>query len=601
MQAIGKIINRLLYRYDSSNYITRNRARFILYLILTIIVIAPLIIIYFSYIHVYNPSYEYAILMSITIPTSAAFILSLISLLFLVKGHFSIAGNMLLIIWQSAFWGIIFLAEEELLIRVDTVIFIAATLMVMPIIITHKKFLFILYPIVNLGILFLFILSYKNNLYLSESAMKDFLSVNTIAYAFIGIVSYTIFSINSGALEKAESEITERKKTEDQRNRLQMQLLQSQKLESVGLLAGGVAHDFNNMLAAIQGFAELASENIDSKSPAEREIKEIIRASKKARDLTRQLLAFARIQPYDMKNININQLVNDFSEMLSRTLRGNILIKKNLCDDPGSIEGDPVQIEQVILNLALNAQDAMPDGGTITIETSRMIIGHDKIKGYENIIPGPYIMLSVTDSGSGIESDIIDDIFIPFFTTKDFGKGTGLGLSTVYGIIKQHNGMIDVYTEKNKGTIFKIYLPVNDEAAANETITPPNLNFPKGNETILAVEDTDEVRNLLEKILTKNGYTAFITEDAGAAIKIASTYDGIIHMLITDVMMPDMNGMDLYRRISEIRPGIKAIYISGYTANVIAHNGKLDEGVCFIQKPFSISEFTKKIRDLLDS
>jgi len=597
----GKIIDKLLYRYDSSSYITRNRAKFILYLILTIIVIAPLLIIYFSYIHFYAPNYEYTILKSILGPTSAAFILSIIMLFFLFKGYFSLAGNMLLIIWQSALWSIIFLAEEELLIRIDTVIFIASTLIMMPIIIVHRKILFILYPLVNIIILLTFMLLFRHELEISDAALNDFLSVNIIAFTLIGIFSYTIFTINSGALEKAESEIAERKKTEDQRNRLQIQLFQSQKLESVGLLAGGVAHDFNNMLAAIQGFAELAGDSVDARSSVKIEIDEIISASKKARDLTQQLLAFARIQPLDMKNININKIINDFTGMLSRTLRGNITIQNKLCENPGSIEGDPVQIEQVILNLTLNSQDAMPDGGVITIETSRIYADHDLTKGQENILPGPYILISISDNGSGIDPDIIDNIFNPFFTTKDFGKGTGLGLSTVYGIIKQHNGMINVFSEKDKGSTFKIYLPVKDKNTSEDTLPLASLNNQKGHETILAVEDTPEVRNLLEKVLTKNGYITFIAENAESALKIASSYEGVIDLLITDVIMPDMNGMQLYAGISEMRPDIKVIYISGYTANVITWNEKNEEEINFIQKPFSISDFRKKIRNVLDS
>jgi CheY-like chemotaxis protein/two-component sensor histidine kinase len=380
-----------------------------------------------------------------------------------------------------------------------------------------------------------------------------------------------------------------------------MQLLQSQKLESVGLLAGGVAHDFNNMLAAVQGFAELAIDSAETNSQVKNEIAEIIKASKKARDLTQQLLAFARIQPLDIKRIDINKVIKDFTGMLSRTLRGNIEIKNNLCSNPGSIEGDPIQIEQVILNLTLNSQDAMPRGGTIIIETSRVEIEEDFVKKYENISAGQYILLSVSDSGTGIESDIIDKIFDPFFTTKEFGKGTGLGLSTVYGIVKQHGGMIHVYSEKGKGTIFKIYLPVKDNKAENNIPSPAKSVNTRGNETILAVEDNPEVRNLLETVLKKNGYNAFIAEDAETALSISSSYEGVIHLLITDVIIPDMNGLQLYTKISEMRPEIKSIYISGYTANVIAHNGKLDEGINFIQKPFSISDFIRKVREVLDA
>jgi len=598
---ITGIIDRLLYRYDSSSYIIKNQARFILYLILTLLFIAPALITYHSYIHLHNAGYNSRIQMSVIGPETVAFILFLGLLVILIRGHFYLAGNLLLIICLSTIWIIMYISKTELTIRTDTIVLIAATLTMMPIIISGRKILFIIYTLTNMALLVTFMLVFKHDLNLSDAAFTDYMSDNSVAFIFIGIVSYTVYSINSKALARAENEIAERKKAEEQRNRLQMQLLQSQKLESVGLLAGGVAHDFNNMLAAVQGFAELAADSVEANSQAKMEIDEIIRASKKARDLTQQLLAFARIQPLDMKKIDINKIITDFTGMLSRTLRGNIEIRNNLCENPGSIEGDPIQIEQVILNLTLNSQDAMPRGGTIIIETSRVEVEEDFVRKYENISAGQYILLSVSDSGSGIESGIIDKIFDPFFTTKEFGKGTGLGLSTVYGIVKQHGGMIHVYSEKEKGTTFRIYLPVKDKTTENDAPAPVKPDNVKGNETILAVEDNPEVRNLLETVLNKNGYKTFIAEDAATALSISSSYEGIIHLLITDVIIPDMNGLQLYNKISEIRPDIKSIYISGYTANVIAHNGKLDEGINFIQKPFSISDFIRKVREVLDT
>jgi signal transduction histidine kinase/5S rRNA maturation endonuclease (ribonuclease M5) len=539
--------------------------------------------------------------MNVVVPEIAAFLLFFVILIILIKGHFSIAGNLLIITCQSVIWGIMFFSETDLLTRTDTIVLIAATLAAMPIIVVGEKKLFFIYSAANIALLFIFTFYFQSQMNLSDASIKDYLSDNTIAFIFIGIVSYTAYSINSKALDRVEDEIAERKKAEEQRNRLQMQLLQSQKLESIGLLAGGVAHDFNNMLAAVQGFAELAADDINTNSLVKTEINEIIKASKKARDLTQQLLAFARIQPLDMKVININQIIRDFSMMLTRTIRGNIIIQSNLCDNPGVIEGDPIQIEQAILNLTLNAQDSMPRGGTIIIGTSRVTVEEDFVKKYENISAGEYIILSVSDSGSGIEPGIIDKIFDPFFTTKEFGRGTGLGLSTTYGIVKQHGGMIHVYSEKNKGTIFKIYLPVKDKLPADNSILPLKTDAPKGTETILVVEDNPEVRNLLQTILNRNGYTSFIAEDAETAISISASFEGIIHLLITDVIIPDMNGMQLYKKISETRPGIKSIFISGYTSNVIAHNGKLDEGINFIQKPFSVSDFSRKVRDVLDS
>ncbi len=597
---INKIINRLLYRYDSSSYSFKSRARFLLYSILTVLIITPLIISLYASFHFHDQSYHHTIQLRVIGPLTIVFILSFVLLIILYKGYFSAAGNLLLFFWQSAQWTIMFLAHGDLVARLDTIVIIAAQLTAMPIIIVRKKKLFLFYTLANICMLFLFMFLYKNELNLSETAFIDYLSDNTLSFIFIGIFSYTIFSINSRALEKAENEISERKKSEEQQNKLQTQLLQSQKLESVGLLAGGVAHDFNNMIAAVQGFAELAADRIDSENPVKKEIHEIIKASKKARDLTQQLLAFARIQPLDIRKINLNDIIKDFTGMLSRTLRGDIKIENNLCKNPGLIEGDPVQIEQIILNLTLNAQDAMPNGGRIIIETSRVQIEEDFVKQYENIQPGPYILLSISDSGTGIDRENINRIFDPFFTTKDSGKGTGLGLSTVYGIIKQHQGMINVYSEKDKGTIFKIYLPVREGELENILPVTEKIVHYKGDETILAVDDNPEVRNLLETLLNKNGYKVLIAKNAAAAVAAASSYDGVIHMLITDVILPDANGKELSSKIIKTRPDIKTIYISGYTANVIAHNGKLDDGINFIQKPFSITDFARKVREVLD-
>ena len=571
-----------------------------LFSIIVLLSITSIFLVSQSYLNMHNPVYNYKLQMKIIGPLAVAFVLDFILLILLFKGYFSITGNLLLIICQTGVWTVMYLSKAELTVRIDTIVLIAATLSMMPIIINRRKKLFIIYTMINIALLYLFIWLYKIDLNLSDASTTDYLTDNTIAFLLIGIVGYIIYTINFKALEKAESEIAEREKVEDQRNKLQMQLLQSQKLESIGLLAGGVAHDFNNMLAAVQGFAELAKAGIDDNGNVKSEINEIIKASKKARDLTQQLLAFARIQPLNIKKININIIINDFTYMLSRTLRENIVIQNNLSEKPCLIEGDPIQIEQILLNLALNAQDAMPSGGTINIETKIVQIDEHFVERFENIFPGQYILLSISDTGSGIDPDIIDKIFDPFYTTKDIGKGTGLGLSTVYGIVKQHKGMIHLYSEKDNGAVFKIYLPVIEGSSEEEDLPSAKMKSLKGDETILAVEDNPEVRNLLETILNKNGYKTLIAENAKTALTIASSYEGFIHLLITDVIIPDMNGMQLCDKITELRPDIKVIYISGYTSNVIAHEGKLDEGINFIQKPFAISDFARKVRDVLD-
>lgn len=598
---INSLTDRLLSRYDSSSYKDRNRAQFILYLIFTLMILAPSISVFFIYIHIDDPFYTFQILLGIVGPVMLAFVFTLGITKMLIRGYVSLAGNMLLVIWQAALWAVSFLAKEDPIIRIDSIVMIIATMTMMPIIIVYKKMLFVFYTAVNIIILYIFMFGYKSELNLPPAVFTDYLSVFTISFVFSGIVSYKVFSINSKSLEKAESEIAERQKTEEQRNRLQMQLLQSQKLESVGLLAGGVAHDFNNMLAAVQGYAELALENYGADYSTADEIAEIIKVSKKARDLTQQLLAFARVQPLDIKNLNLNDVVSDFTGMLARIIRSNIIISKNLCDNPGSFEGDPVQIEQVILNLVMNAQDAMPEGGEIAIETMRVDLTEESVKEYGNMTPGAYIQLSVRDTGTGIDPIFINDIFNPFYTTKKFGKGTGLGLSTVYGIVIQHKGYITVKSEPGKGTAFSIYFPVKDETFIYHSSAASDINEFKGTETILVVEDTAEVRNLIEKILKKKGYTTLIADNPASALSIASSYPGIIHMIITDVMMPDLDGMQLYNKISEIRPGICIVYMSGYASDIISGNDHQAEGFNFLQKPFSILDLTRKIREILDA
>jgi signal transduction histidine kinase/CheY-like chemotaxis protein len=594
-------LDRLLYRYNESSYIIKNKARFILYLcIVQIFIVAPFIIVLNIYQDLHSPEYNYSIRSGVVIPVFISMCITLIVIILLVKGYFIISGHLFMIICLSAPWAIMFIEKSETLARLNTIVFVTAILSMMPVIILSRKAVIIIYTAVNIILLLLFMLLCKEELNVSYHSFIDYISDNILAFLSVGIISYNIFSINHRALEKAETEIAERKKTEEQRNKLQMQLLQSQKLESVGLLAGGVAHDFNNILATVQGFAELAALELTEGKIRSR-VEEIVKASKKARDLTRQLLAFAKVQPLTIKNISINTIVTDFIEMLSRTLRDDIIIKTRLYDKPGIIEGDQVQIEQVLLNMMLNSQDAMPEGGTIHIETSEVAISEDLARRFENIKTGTFVLLSISDTGSGIDPGIIHNIFDPFYTTKDFGKGTGLGLSTVYGIVKQHKGFIHVYSEKNMGTNFKIYFPLIEAENRKEISTKvPSKDF-SGNETILAVEDNPDVRNLVKTILKKYGYTTLVVHDARTAISLASTYDERIDLLVTDVIIPDMNGMYLFYQLQALRPGIKVIYISGYTANVITGYNHTDGEINFIQKPFSIEDFVMKIREVLDS
>jgi PAS domain S-box-containing protein len=402
-------------------------------------------------------------------------------------------------------------------------------------------------------------------------------------------------------LANVSLDITARKRAEQARARLEEQLVQSQKLESIGRLAGGVAHDFNNMLAIIIGYADIVLKDLHESNPAHEKTKEILRAAGRARDLTRQLLAFARKQTLDMTHLDLNQVVSAFEKMLRRALRENVMIKLHLSSVPCVFQGDVGQIEQIILNIALNSQDAMPDGGTLVIETRTLYLDASYVKIQNGMVPGNYVMLGMSDTGMGMSRDTQEKVFEPFYTTKEVGKGTGLGLSTVYGIVKQHGGHIHVYSEPGKGTSFKIYFPRIEKTVETDRDTDSNIISEMGKETVLVVEDNEQVRNLSCEILKLHGYKVIDTPDGKTAMEAAKLYPGRIHLLITDVIMPDMNGKELHRQLSQIHLNIKTLFMSGYPEDIIGHHGVLDAGINFIQKPFSLHDFVARVRQVLDA
>ncbi len=387
-------------------------------------------------------------------------------------------------------------------------------------------------------------------------------------------------------------DITERKKLEEQ-------LLQSRKMESVGRLAGGIAHDFNNILAIILGHGEIMEEEMQENSPFRQEVNIIIRAAKRAKDLTRQLLAFARKQTLAMKPVNLNRILTDFEKILRRTIRENITIEMNLSPSLKIIKGDEGQIEQIILNLSLNAQDAMADGGTLLIETEEALLDEAYVKSHEGVSPGIYTMMVISDTGEGMSKETLGKIFDPFFSTKEMGRGTGLGLSSVYGIVKQHMGHIHAYSEPGKGSNFRVYFPVMEQQDSIKVKAQEQIKPCGGNETVLIVEDEEHVRELACAMLKKYGYKVFEASGGERALKFSEDYGETIDLLITDVIMGDTNGKELYEKLSVKRPQMKVLYMSGYTENLIGHHGILYEGVNFIHKPFSLKDFVCKVRKVL--
>ncbi len=380
---------------------------------------------------------------------------------------------------------------------------------------------------------------------------------------------------------------------------LEKQFQQAQKLEAVGRLTGGVAHDFNNALTGIIGFADyiLMSKKVDE-SVAEY-IKEIREAGERAADLTHQLLAFSRKQILNPEVINLNDLIKTLEKMITRVIGEDIMFVINLMPDIDLIKADPAQIEQVIMNLVVNARDAMKKGGKLTIETSNVFLEEEYAKNHIAVQPGPYIMLAVSDNGVGMDKETQEHIFEPFFTTKG-EMGTGLGLSTVYGIVKQSGGNIWVYSEPEKGTTFKIYLPGVEERAVTKKIAKKLIENLKGTETVLVAEDELFVRNMIEFVLRDNDYTVFEASNAPEALKIFEQYKDQINLLVTDAIMPGMDGRELAEKITAMNPNIKVLYTSGFTDNIIVHHGILEEGINFLQKPFTPSLLLRTIREVLD-
>jgi PAS domain S-box-containing protein len=393
-------------------------------------------------------------------------------------------------------------------------------------------------------------------------------------------------------------DITERKRAETERENLQGQLTQAQKMESVGRLAGGVAHDFNNMLQSILGNADLAMLDLPPDSPARESLMEIRRSAERSADLTRQLLAFARKQTIAPRVFDLNDTVAGMLKMLRRLIGEDI----DLSWMPGAnlwpIKMDPSQIDQVLANLCVNARDAITGAGKVTIETANVVFDGTYASTHLDCVPGQYVMLAVSDTGGGMDAETRSHLFEPFFTTKEIGKGTGLGLATVFGIVKQNHGLINVYTEPGHGTTFKLYLPRSEAPVAPLDETPSHAQ--RGTETVMLVEDEEQILNLGRRILEQHGYTVLAAPTPAAALALAAQQVGTIHLLITDVVMPGMNGKELDERLRASHPALKCLFMSGYTANVIAHHGVLDEGVQFLQKPFTARKLTAKVREVLD-
>ncbi len=399
-------------------------------------------------------------------------------------------------------------------------------------------------------------------------------------------------------------DISERKRAEEEKEKLEAQLRQAQKMEAVGQLAGGVAHDFNNILTTILGNAEISFEALKSglgpDDPVLESLRQIQESAQRAADLTRQLLVFSRQDAAQPEVLDLNRTLAEMEKMLRRLVTEDIALRVVPAPAIRCIRADAGQIEQLVMNLVVNARDAMPDGGRLTLEAADVVLEESYVAAHAEAQPGPHVLLAVSDTGCGMDNGTLERIFEPFFTTKPAGQGTGLGLATVYAITKHAGGHIMVYSEPGRGTTFKIYLPAVEEPSEKRRAAPAETAPPTGSETVLVCEDDRMVRHLAAHLLRDAGYTVIEAENGAQALHLAAEHGGPIHLLVTDVIMPDMNGAKLAEALTAARPEVRTLFVSGYTSNVIAHHGVLDEGVDFLEKPFSRRALLHRVRDVLD-
>jgi signal transduction histidine kinase len=380
---------------------------------------------------------------------------------------------------------------------------------------------------------------------------------------------------------------------------LEEKFRRAQRLEGIARLAGGVSHDFNNLLVVINGYAQMILSELKAEDPLRDRAQEILDAGNRAAALTRQLLAFSRKQVMRPRAINLDRLLTDFEKMLRRLIREDIEVKQNLTPELWSVRADPDQVEQVIMNLVVNARDAMPKGGMLTIGTSNVELGEQEVKGFLDLKPGRYVSLTVTDTGTGMTEETKRRLFEPFFTTKPLGEGTGLGLSMVYGIVKQHGGDVSFYSELGLGSTFKIYWPATDQPIESAARPEGPRTARHGNETILLVEDDEKVRELVRQMLLLQGYKVLETRQGSAAVGMVGKHDGPIDLLLTDVVMPQMSGHELAERVAALRPGIKVVFMSGYPGGITSEHGTFDPTAFLLQKPFTMDTLGQILRQVL--
>ena len=766
-----KLFDRVLSFYAQSDLDLQLKARFFLGVCLFNMAMVVIITVVTLYIQATGFKINGHIISALI----CCFFLVQASLVLLVRGQFSLAAHMIIIINLMTIWTVVFFDPSHPVSRLDSTGYILCVLSVLPLAVNRLKRVFFVYGAVNIVLLFGFILLYRSQFPIPDYAVIDFLSDNTIMILITCSIAFSVFTINRTALDRAKAEIEERKlaeatvqcqkeklesvnselqstlekmagttielektntrlkkaqtelvstnellreseekfskafhlspimigivsldqgrfvdisnsfstlleytpediightsldlnlwardsdfqavtttirsggklldmeiilrsrlgkllnvlvsservsiahkihiimvgiditeyrRAEHEKTQLENQLRQAQKMEAVGHLAGGIAHDFNNMLSVVIGNTELVMMDEQISHTIFQRHKTIHDAALRSADLVRQLLAFARKQTISPRVLDINETIAGMLNMLKKLIGENIHLDWIPCDDRGTILIDPSQVDQILANLMVNARDAIQGVGSITIETRHQILDEAYCKGHPGFRPGVFVILAVSDDGCGMDDPTMRKIFEPFYTTKAVGRGTGLGLATVYGIVKQNDGFINVYSEPGRGTTFRIYLPLIDGEKLEPDRQIEVSALHKGSSTVLMVEDDPAILDIGKSILEQLGYKVLTADSPDKAIQIVLSYKGPVDLLLTDVVMPNMNGRELAMHLSQIKPGLRCLYMSGYTANVIAHHGVLDEGVLFLPKPFSVRDLADKVREAMTS
>lgn len=594
MATLGKILDRALSAYAQSDLDLQLKARFFLVLSLAILVVLFLLSInVFILNEVMGRNINH-----ISLAIIACFFAVLFSLRLLIRGRFFFSAHLLVFAIIITTWAVILSDPNELIIRLDSFVYIISLLSLLPLMIRKHKSIIFFYGLINIAFLCGFMFYYRFRLAIPDSVMIDFLGDNILAVIASCCVAFSVFAINDSAIKRAKAEIVEREQAERMRARLESQLHQAQKMEAIGQLAGGVAHDFNNMLSIVIGNTELVMMQQQLDDQAREQLETIKTAVTRSARLIRQLLTFARKQTITPEILDINQTIADMMPMLTQLVGGKIRLSWHPGQDTGPIRIDPSQMDQVLTNLIVNARDAVGKSGEISLATRDITLDErDRINDRMEVKPGRYVLLTVNDNGCGMDRQTMDQVFEPFFSTKK-DMGTGLGLATVYGIVTQNNGHILVESEPGLGTTFALYLPViEDETVIAHPKETSGSTPARGSETILMVEDDRAILKFGATVLEQLGYDVLAADTPEEGLALAAAEADRIDLLLTDVIMPGMNGPELASRVREIIPGVKCLYISGFTADAIDTQGLIEQKAVFLAKPFSIRELAEKIRE----